>query len=236
MADESAPSPPREEDPSAQTRLPEDGPKRPGRPKKGSRPKIDIDEEIEEANRLAEVTRKIMQAAKAAQRNSRRTKQRLVRKAGKLSPGDLERIATLKRCGLFVAEPAEESTSCGSGTSTSSSGEVVAAPDPRRRRINEKLMSVVEHVDGAAELFASMHGQAPSAPSSAAPRVDGTLRRAASSDSLPGVARGRRLSPAGISAARPTGTSSSAPEVATTTRSDGDDHESQVDDDVSASM
>ena len=236
MTDESVASPLQEVSPSAPAVLPEEGPRRAGRPKKGSRPKIDIDDEIEEANRLAEVTKKIMQAAKAAQRNSRRTKQRLVRKAGKLSPGDLERIATLKRCGLFVADPSEESTSCGSGASTSSSSEVVPTPAVKSRRINEKLMSVVGHVEGAAELFASMHGTVSSVPASAASPVDGALRRSTSSDSLPGVARGRRLSPAGISAARPTGTSSPMPGVALTSRSDGDEHDSQVDDGENVSM
>jgi hypothetical protein len=75
-----------------------------GRPKAGARPKIDMDEEIEKANKLAEMSRKMMNAAKSIQKNNRRLKNRLVRKAGKLSPEDLDRIACLKRCGLF-AEP-----------------------------------------------------------------------------------------------------------------------------------
>ena len=135
-------------------------PKPLGRPKKGSRPKIDIDDEIQEANRLAEVTKRMMQAAKAAQRNSRRTKQRLVRKAGKLSAADLERIATLKRCGLFVADPADPSTSSASSVTSSSSSSAAPPADPARR-VNSKLFSAVGQVQGAADLLATMQKHVP---------------------------------------------------------------------------
>ena len=135
-------------------------PKRCGRPRKGNRPKIDIDDEIQEANRLAEVSRKMMQAAKSAQRNSRRSKQRLVRKAGKLSAADLERIATLKRCGLFVPQvpegPEAETTSF--GVTSASRG---MAPGLPARRVNDKLLAVVGQVEGAAHLLASMHSWLP---------------------------------------------------------------------------
>ena len=102
------------------------GKSRGGRPKASARPKIDIDDEISEANRLAEVTKRMLSAAKAAQRNSRRTKQRLVRKAGKLSAADLERIAVLKRCALLPQPPTAEneaaaSSSCGSASSAGTS-------------------------------------------------------------------------------------------------------------------
>ena len=137
------------------------GPEKPvGRPKKGSRPKIDIDDEIQEANRLAEVTKKMMQAAKAAQRNSRRTKQRLVRKAGKLSAADLERIATLKRCGLFAADPAEATSSSSSAAASSSASSSSTSAAEPVRRVNSKLFTAVGQVHGAADLLASMqqHG------------------------------------------------------------------------------
>ena len=98
-----------------------------GRPRASSRPKIDIDHEIIEANRLAEVTRRMMQAAKAAQRNSRRSKQRLVRKAGKLSAEDLERIAVLKRCGLYAEQEDSSTTTAGS---SSASGSASCASSP----------------------------------------------------------------------------------------------------------
>ena len=170
-------------------------PKRVGRPKKSSRPKIDIDEEIGEANRLALVTKKMMQAAKSAQRNSQRSKQRLVRKAGKLSAEDLERIATLKRCGLFVPDPMEDATSstgsAPSSSSTSTSG--VSAPV---QRVNTKLFSRVSQVQGAADLLASMHQHVPGAMSSAGPDLAGNSSTAALNTAMPRVPRGRRLFPA----------------------------------------
>ena len=170
-------------------------PKRAGRPKKGSRPKIDIDDEIDEANRLAEVTKKMMQAAKAAQRNSRRVKQRLVRKAGKLSASDLERIATLKRCGLFVPDPMEESTSSTSSAPSSSSTSTAEVSAPVRR-VNTKLFSAVGQVQGAADLLASMQHHVPGAMSSAGPDLAGASSAAALGTALPRVPRGRPLMPA----------------------------------------
>ena len=102
---------------------------------------------------MAWVTKKMMFAAKAAQRNSWRVKQRLVRKAGKLSASDLERIATLKRCGLFVPDPTEESTSSSSSAPSSSSSSTAEVSAPLRR-LNSKLFSAVGQVQGAADLLA----------------------------------------------------------------------------------
>ena len=169
-------------------------PKRAGRPKGSRLPKIDIDHAIDEANRLAEVTKKMMQAAKSAQRNSRRSKQRLVRKAGKLSASDLERIATLKRCGLYVPEPTEESTTnSGSAASSSSSGMAeVSAP---LRRLNSKMFAAVGQVQGAADLLASMHHQVPGAMSSAGRDPAAASSPGASATALHRVPRGRPLFP-----------------------------------------
>ena len=177
-------------------------PKRVGRPKKGSRPKIDIDDEIDEANRLAEVTKKMMQAAKSAQRNSRRVKQRLVRKAGKLSASDLERIATLKRCGLFVPDPTEESTSSTSSGPSSSSSTTVEVSGPVRR-VNTKLFSAVGQVQGAADLLASMQHHVPGAMPSAGPDLAEPSSAATFPTALPRVPRGRPLLPAGATAVMP---------------------------------
>ena len=52
----------------------------------------------------------MLTAARTTSRNNRKAKQRLIKKAGKLSPEDLERIAVLKRCGLFVDEGNDEET------------------------------------------------------------------------------------------------------------------------------
>ena len=179
--------------------------KRVGRPKKAARPKIDIDDEIDEANRLAEVTKKMMHAAKSAQRNSRRVKQRLVRKAGKLSASDLERIATLKRCGLFVPDPTEESTSSTTSAPSSSSSSTAEASAPLRR-VNTKLFSAVGQVEGAADLLASMQHHVPSAMSSTGPHLAGSSSAAPVGTALPRVPRGRLLMPA-----RATAVTSDAP-------------------------
>jgi hypothetical protein len=71
--------------------------------KRAKRPHIDYDAKIQEAAINIKEMGKAMAAAKSAQKNERRKKQRLVKKASALSPEDLERIAVLKRCGLFVA-------------------------------------------------------------------------------------------------------------------------------------
>ena len=69
-----------------------------------NRPRIDIDDQIAEANRLSSVMNKLSHTAKMAEKNGQRVKQRLMKKAGKLSAQDLERIAVLKRCGLLERE------------------------------------------------------------------------------------------------------------------------------------
>ena len=75
------------------------------RPKVSGSSKIDLDEEIAEANKLAEASRKNLMSAKNVEKKSPRQKHKLVRKAGKLSAEDLERIAVLKRCGLYAEMP-----------------------------------------------------------------------------------------------------------------------------------
>ena len=44
---------------------------------------------------------KLLKETKTLQRNERRKKQRLIKKAAGLSSNDLERIAVIKRCGLW---------------------------------------------------------------------------------------------------------------------------------------
>ena len=78
-----------------------------GRAPSKRKPKIDIDNEIQEANRLVELFRKMQNASKVAARSAMRSKQRLMRKASKLSEQDLVRLAVLKRCGICGAEEDE---------------------------------------------------------------------------------------------------------------------------------
>ena len=203
--------------------------KRIGRPKKGSRPKIDIDHEIEEANRLAEVTKKMMQAAKSAQRNSKRCKQRLVRKAGKLSASDLERIATLKRCGLFVPEVSESSDAATSSSGASSASTALAV-SPRGGRMNDKLLSAVGQVQGAADLLSAMQQHVPPAGSApAGAEVPTSTSRPLTSGGAPRLPRARRLPsfpPAAPSGSGHDTTATSEPHESAT---EGDAHESHGD-------
>ena len=62
---------------------------------------IDIDRNIKAAREAMKAAAKAVALAKANQRNEMRRKQRLLKKAAGLSSGDLERIAVMKRCGLF---------------------------------------------------------------------------------------------------------------------------------------
>ena len=87
--------------------------------KRVPKPKIDLDDEIRQANSLAEMSRKMLSAARASSRNNRKAKQRLVKKASKLSPADLERIAVLKRCGLYEEQEEDGHAESGDGDKVS---------------------------------------------------------------------------------------------------------------------
>lgn len=63
--------------------------------------KIDLDDRIADATRDMKSAQKALHAARAQARNERRKKQRLVKKAAALTMEDLERIAQLKKCGLW---------------------------------------------------------------------------------------------------------------------------------------
>jgi hypothetical protein len=80
--------------------------------KRAKRPRIDIDEQIEEANRLAALLKKVQQSAKNIKKSGQRTKKRLLAKAGRLSGEDLERISVIKRCGLIVDPHAASTQGC----------------------------------------------------------------------------------------------------------------------------
>jgi hypothetical protein len=65
-------------------------------------PKIDIDAAISRYQEEVKRAAKLMQEARRQARNERRKKQRLMKKASSLTSDDLERIAVLKRCGLWA--------------------------------------------------------------------------------------------------------------------------------------
>jgi hypothetical protein len=123
----------------------------PAQPKtRVKKPRIDIDNQIKEANRLSEVLRKVAQAAKTTAKNGTRAKQRLVRKAGKLSSEILERIAVLKRCGLFTGVMKETETDSTPGTLATSTEESVMVD---KQNVRNKIAQTMSHITGADELF-----------------------------------------------------------------------------------
>ncbi len=71
------------------------------RRKRARTPKIDIDALIAEHMANLKNAKKLESEAKKMVRNEKRKKQRLMKKASSLTPDDLERIAVLKRCGLW---------------------------------------------------------------------------------------------------------------------------------------
>ena len=82
------------------------------------RPRIDIDDQISEANRVHDLLKKMSQAAKSLKKNQTKAKQRLIKKATRLSPQDLERIAVLKR---IFGDSTDEQVPVSSGSSSASS-------------------------------------------------------------------------------------------------------------------
>ena len=79
----------------------------PRRPRQKA-PTIDIDAQIYAAAQQIRAASIAMSAAKRMARNEKRKKQRLSKKAQGLSVEDLERLAVIKRCGLW--DPANGTT------------------------------------------------------------------------------------------------------------------------------
>ena len=71
------------------------------RSRRKDRPAIDLDTSIQQAQQAAKDAAKALTKARAEARQERKRRARLIRKAGQLSPQDLERIAVLKRTGWW---------------------------------------------------------------------------------------------------------------------------------------
>ena len=71
------------------------------RSRRRERPAIDLDTSIKQAQQAARDAAKALTKARAEARTERKRRARLIRKAGQLSPADLERIAVLKRTGWW---------------------------------------------------------------------------------------------------------------------------------------
>jgi hypothetical protein len=149
--------------------------------KRPKRPRIDIDEQIEEANRLASMLKKVQQSAKNIKKSGQRTKKRLLAKAGRLSGDDLERISVIKRCGLIV-DPRVASHGSGSSEGRTS---FQISKDTTRGTITDQLVRMFDGIvttGRPADVVlppasgALKEGQAQS--SATAPNMDGVLRLA----------------------------------------------------------
>ena len=87
---------------------PEPGAEPTTRRRKRVHPTIDLDASIEKARKAVQDAQKAMRDARATAKNERRRRARLIKKAATLSAKDLDRIAVLKRCGMW--NPADDSS------------------------------------------------------------------------------------------------------------------------------
>ena len=110
--------------------------------------RIDIDDEIEEANKISDMLKKVQKKAKSMQRSSKKAKQRLVVKAGKLRAEDLERIAVLKRCGLFVSEDTSEPSA-----RVSVDGQSEVPAKATKGKVQRKMADIMSQTEGSAGLL-----------------------------------------------------------------------------------
>ena len=148
-----------------------------GRGRKSARPKIDLDDEIRRANDLAAMSRKMLSAAKNVSRNTKKAKQRLIKKAGKLSPEDLERIAVLKRCGMFDDDDDEDDDNAEAESRASGSKKGSTAGPSAAEAKRPKLTTSLETLTAANPILQEMGmGVLPaSSPSSASSAAKGSI-------------------------------------------------------------
>jgi hypothetical protein len=159
-----------------------------GRPKKGSAPKMDFDDDIKQANLLADAFKKMYKASKAQARNVIRSKQRVSKKAKGLSVQDIMRIAVLKRCGLVppADEPAAEGASAAASSGGGGSGSSAGSSSPQ---LAQHMAIALNKIQGGADILKTTqqwHEQLMSAPVENQP---GTLAKKT-------TVRGKRLGPA----------------------------------------
>ena len=89
---------------------------------RSKRPRIDLDDSIQQAREAMKAAQKEVAEARRLARNERRKKQRLLKKAVILSADDLERIAVLKRCGLSPSSNLLPSTASSSRDGAAAGG------------------------------------------------------------------------------------------------------------------
>ena len=112
------------------------------------RARIDIDDEIQEAAQISDMLKKVQKRAKSMQKSSKKAKQRLVLKASKLRAEDLERIAVLKRCGLFVPDH-----SAGPSGTVPAAGASQVTKETTRGKVQRTMADIMSQTEGSAGLL-----------------------------------------------------------------------------------
>ena len=103
--------------------------------RRGPRERIDIDTNIARARAEMKAAQRAVAKARAASKQEKRKKTRLLKKASNLSASDLERIAVLKRTGLWdptLTAPPQPGAASAGGSSSSATGSctAIALPAP----------------------------------------------------------------------------------------------------------
>jgi hypothetical protein len=120
----------------------------PRRRRRKEHPPIDIDRTIADAREAVKAAQRAMTEARALARNERRKWARLIKKAAQLSPRDLDRIAILKKCGVWgpvsqsrtQGTPAEHKPPAGATSrsdETAAAGSVGEPPEEGRTEADE---------------------------------------------------------------------------------------------------
>ena len=117
-----------------------------------ARPRIDIDDQIREANRVSDLLKKMGQAAKTLKKSQTKAKQRLIKKASRLKPEDLERIAVLKR----VFAESEETAGDDAGSSSGRSCSTTPSPTKGIADMHDTLKNMMEGVSGADDVVSGL--------------------------------------------------------------------------------
>ena len=118
-------------------------------------PRLDIDDQISEANRVHDMLKKMSSAAKQIKKSQTKAKQRLIKKASRLNPEDLERIAVLKR---VFGDTQSDGKSSASSSATSASSLAATPPNPSKgiRRLHSSLRGMMSKVPGAENVIQSL--------------------------------------------------------------------------------
>jgi hypothetical protein len=118
------------------------------------RARIDIDDEIQEAAQISDMLKKVQKRATSLKKSSKKAKQRLVLKASKLRAEDLERIAVLKRCGIFIDERAGNPNAA-----LSEPGERGMPGEATKTKVQKKLADIMSQTEGSAGLVQVLQRQ-----------------------------------------------------------------------------